>query len=297
MRRAVLALILALASAASCRHASDDEGRDAALMVKGAQFYRDNWPQEVEGPRVRSLTVLPSYAAGATDRTCAGDLDPAGAAVAIAIDGDIGYWVLPAGVPSANAENAPTFDALISFSERLTPGPRDLVVRAIDKERRFGPPEIRSVNITERGIPAGELVVALSWNNTADLDLHVVDPRGVEIFKRNPNSYEPPPPGVTEKPGTPHDGGVLDIDSNAGCREPDGRRAENVVWTAEPPAGHYLVRVDTFSLCGEAAAFWRLSVYRRGLRIAATEGVSTQNEERYAHNRGDGLLAVEFDVK
>jgi hypothetical protein len=88
---------------------------------------------------------------------------------------------------------------------------------------------------------------------------------------------------------------VLDLDSNGGC-VPDGRRAENVIWREPPPPGHYIVRVDTFSLCGQPSAFWRLAVYRRGTRIATASGTSTEGDERFTHDRGDGLLALELDV-
>ena len=40
----------------------------------------------------------------------------------------------------------------------------------------------------------------------------------------------------------------------------DGRRQENVIFTEPPPAGQYIVRVDTFSLCGQASAQWQVTV-------------------------------------
>jgi hypothetical protein len=298
MRRVACFLFCALVAAgASCGRTTPDEGRDAALAVKGGQFFRERLPDAADGPKVRSVALGPSFAAGSVDRACSGDLDREGTAVAIGLEGDVGYWILPAGLPSVAAMNAPTFEAALSFSAQLAPGSHDLVLRAVDRARHFGPSTVRKLQITERSVPEGELVVALSWSDAADLDLHVVDPRGVEIFKRNQNSYEPPAPGsAPDPPGAPHDGGVLDLDSNGGC-VPDGRRAENVVWKEPPPPGHYLVRVDTFSLCGEPSAFWRLAVYRRGARIATASGASTGNDERYAHDRGDGLLAIEFDVR
>jgi uncharacterized protein YfaP (DUF2135 family) len=145
-------------------------------------------------------------------------------------------------------------------------------------------------------VPQGALVVSLSWDDGADLDLHVVDPNGVEIDKRNINSYQPPPPGAPpEPPGTTHDGGVLDLDSNAQCVA-DGVRAEHVVWTDAPPRGHYVVRVDTASMCGEAAARWRVEVLLGGAQVAAAQGTSTDADTRFAHELGAGVLAVEFDV-
>lgn len=296
MARALVLLLFVLVAITACDRVQADEGRDASLHVFGARFVREEMPAENGGPKVRTVTVGSVFAAGATNRSCTGEIDREGTAVAIGMAGDLGYWIVRADVPSASALDAPTFAADLSFAEAMRAGRRDLVVRAIDRDGRFGPPLVKAITIEERALPNGVLVVALSWDDGADLDLHVVDPRGVEIFKRNPSSYEPPPAGSPpEPPGTPHDGGVLDFDSNEGCVL-DGRRAENVVWSDPPPPGHYTVRVDTFSLCREPAARWRVAVYLRGTRIAAAEGISTDADTRWPHDRGAGLRVLDFDV-
>lgn len=294
-----LALIVLLAFAAvvlACDRTEPDAGLDAALRVTGAQFFRETMPADASGPKVRSVTVGAKFSAGSTGRSCTGETEHDATAVAIGFAGDVGYWVLPAGVPSASALDAPTFTAELAFASETRPGPRELVVRAVDAQRRFGPPMIKALTITERGVPEGQLVISLTWANRANLDLHVVDPNNVEIFKRNINSYQPGPPGSPrEAPGTVHDGGVLDFDSHAECA-PDGLYAENVVWKDAPPKGHYLVRVDTFSLCGEAIARWRVQAFLNGARIGTAEGVGTEVDTRYEHNRGAGVLALEIDV-
>lgn len=292
-RRTVLALACTLVI--SCDRTRADDGLDASLHVEGAQFFREPMPDGA-GPHVRTLTVGTAFVAGSVGKSCTGELDPEATAVAIGLTGDLGYWIARADIPSASAPDSPTFSASLSFARTMKPGPRELVVRAIDTAHRFGPPLTRTIEIRDRVVPDGQLVVSLTWDNGADLDLHVVDPQGVEIFKRNPNSYEPPPPGAPkEAPGTPHDGGVLDFDSNASCVE-DGRRAENVVWADAPPVGRYLVRVDTMSLCGEPVARWRVQAILRGSVLASVEGIATDADTRYAHNRGAGVLALQFDV-
>lgn len=298
MRWALLLVLFScvIAALVACERVRADEGLDASLHVANARFVREEMPAEASGPKVRTVTVGAAFAAGATGRSCTGEIEREGTSVAIGLAGDLGYWIVRADVPSASALDAPTFAADLSFSEEMRAGPRELVVRAIDRDGRFGPATVKAITIKERALPDGMLVVSLAWDNGADLDLHVVDPRGVEIFKRNPSSYEPPPAGSPpEPPGTSHDGGVLDFDSNEGCVL-DGRRAENVVWTDPPPPGHYVVRVDTFSLCGEPAARWRLQAFLRGTRIGAASGISTEADTRWAHDRGAGILALEFDV-
>ena len=99
----------------------------------------------------------------------------------------------------------------------------------------------------------------------------------------------------TTVPGTEHDGGVLDRDSNAQCVQ-DGARAEDVVWANEPPHGHYVVRVDASSMCGEAASRWKVEALYRGARLGAAQGTATESDTRFPHERGGGVLALELDV-
>jgi hypothetical protein len=291
LRRALAIAVLAVA----CDATQADEGRDAALQIAGAQFYRDAPPGDQGGPAVHTVTISPQVFAGASNRHCTGDVDPQGSAVAIALAGDVGYWILPTAPPDIAAPGAPTFTAEVSFARTIAPGPRDFVVRAVDGSGRFGKPEVRTLDVRS-AIPAGHLVVALSWTNDADLDLHVVDPNGVEVFARNVSSFEPPPPGAPQlPPDATHDGGVLDFDSNGQC-VPDGLRAEHVVWTDAPPRGHYLVRVDTASLCGLASAYWTVEAFLDGKSLGKAEGIATQNDTQFAHERGAGVLALEYDV-
>jgi hypothetical protein len=133
----------------------------------------------------------------------------------------------------------------------------------------------------------------LQWDSNADLDLHVVDPNGVEIWSRNINSYEAPPPGVAEDPEGWRRGGILDFDSNANCVI-DGRRRENVVWVQAPPAGVYVVRVEAASLCEQVAARWRLEVLRSDVVVAHATGTLVAANTLGKQGAGGGLLALTF---
>ena len=297
MRR-LLALIglMAFITFVACEGTQADEGRDALIQVEDAQFFRSAMPTSEDGPKVLSTTLRSRARAGSVSQSAAGELERAASSVAIGLAGDVGYWVVPAGLPSPSAPDAPTFNVVFSVSERLTPGPRQVLLRGVSGDGKFGPPLVQSLDILGSEASIGRLVISLTWNNRADLDLHVVLPSGVEIFKRNPTEYERPPASAGPvPPGSPTDGGVLDRDSNAQCVS-DGRRAENVVWTEAPPTGHYLVRVDTYSLCTEPNAVWRLEARLNGVRIGAAQGTSTENDLRFDHNRGGGVLALELDV-
>jgi hypothetical protein len=80
--------------------------------------------------------------------------------------------------------------------------------------------------------------IGLVWNNTNDLDLHVLDPHGEHIFFSHRRSAS---------------GGELDVDRNAGCGQNLTRQpVEHVVWTERAPLGTYRVGVNHFSNCGAA---------------------------------------------
>jgi hypothetical protein len=281
---------------ASCDSTLPDQATDAELQVVGGQFFRGSLPAEETGPVVKSVTLTPIVHPGSSGRQCSGELDPAATAVALAIDGDSGYWIIPAGIPDVAAKGIPTFQTEVAFSSSLALGKQMFFARAVDANGNFGPSKTQSLDVTASSVPAGQLVISLTWGNDADLDLHVVDPTGVEIFNRNINSYEPPPPGSSpEAPGTPHPGGILDFDSEASC-VPDGRHAENVVYADKPPSGHYTVRVDTASLCKEVGAHWRVEGFLAGVSMGAAEGDATVYDAQLPHQRGSGVLALELDV-
>lgn len=291
-RFAVLLLFVA-----SCDSVAPDEGRDALLRVDKGQFVRGSMPATTDGPKV-STVVLVSTAVrpGATGRSLTGALEPSATAAAVQLGGDPGYWILTAGVADVTSPGFPSYKTDLSFSSALAPGKYDLVVRAVDAAGRFGPATTTTLTATAPGVPEGAFVVSLSWTNDADLDLHLVDPNGIEIFNRNPSSVPKPVPGAPPlPPGTAAQGGVLDVDSNAQCRA-DGQHAEHIVYAAKPPSGHYVVRVDTASMCDEPSTYWHVEAFLAGRSIAVSNGISSDADTRFSHDRGAGVLALELDV-
>ncbi len=78
----------------------------------------------------------------------------------------------------------------------------------------------------------GFMRVSLHWFNYDDLDLHVTEPNGQEIYYFNKTGYT---------------GGVLDVDMNAG-KGKTRDAVENIIWTNPNrlTSGEYLVRVHNF---------------------------------------------------
>jgi hypothetical protein len=151
--------------------------------------------------------------------------------------------------------------------------------------------------IMEESLPTGALVVSLDWDTQADLDLHVQLPSdadaGVnEIWSRKPSGLPAGTQGATFSDATA--AGYLDFDSNSQCVI-DGRRVENVIFPSNVPSGDYIVRVDTFSLCGEVAARWRVQVFAEGwTEPQVVYGQSTEIDTRFSHGQGAGVQALVF---
>jgi hypothetical protein len=186
-----------------------------------------------------------------------------------------------------------TFDASLSFSPEVPFGDAQLRVAATNSAG-FGETAALALTADPPVAPDGVLYFVLSWDTESDLDLHVVDPDGVEIWARNISSVSTAP-GSAPDPNALATAGVLDVDSNASCVI-DGRREEIVSWRKGPPPGRYQVRVDTFSLCGTPGARWQVEARLRGERIAIAQGTSSELDTRSSHDRGAGVLALDLVV-
>jgi hypothetical protein len=273
-----------------------DTGRDAYFQVPGAQFFRGPMPQgSASGPAVEQLSLVNNNIwPGLSNDPIEGALGPTATAAAIGLQNDVGYWVVVAGVPAYTTPTYPSFGANGVFSMGIVPGKYTLVVRGVDASGNFGLPA-KQILVAEQNPlnpPAtGDLVVTLTWDTESNLDLHVVDPAGVDIYWGNQSDEPPPPAG-------PADGGsygYVDYDSNANCVI-DGLRREDAIWPDEPPSGQYTVRVDTPTLCGQPIANWQVKVVLRGRTIAESSGVSVDADTLGTHGTGSGQLALQFSV-
>jgi hypothetical protein len=247
-------LAVALPALLSCGGASTDPARGSLMRIDGAQYVPGATPAPSAGPAVAAIdllsnTIWPGYA----DKPVRGALAETATAATVALSGDSGYWIIVAGVPDVSAPGLPTFGASAAFSTTLAPGNYTLEVRAVDAAGQFGAPRQQTLTALARApsqIAPGTLVVNLDWDTEADLDLHVLDPAGNELFHGAPRLQQASGSGGASSGAAP---AALSADSNANCSI-DGLRHEDVSWQGEPPAGHYVVRVDAASLCGQVGA-------------------------------------------
>jgi hypothetical protein len=287
--------ILLAAALFSCGSSvSDDPGTNAYLRLPGAAFVRGTMPAASPGaPAVASIDLLNAIIhPDMVGYPIAGALDPGATAAAVGLQGDVGYWIVPAGLPNVATPTDPSFAASATFSGGIVPGSYTLVVRAVDGQGHFGLPHTQNLTAqASPSAPSGALVITLTWDTESDLDLHVIDPSGVEIF-HGAMSDQPPPFAPQPEAGSY---GYLDWDSNANCVI-DGKRQESVVWPNAPPPGSYVVRVDAASLCGQAIAHWTVQAARDGAPFGEAQGVAVDATTRGPHDQGAGLTALELRV-
>ena len=131
--------------------------------------------------------------------------------------------------------------------ETLPTNDFELYFSAADVAGNVGVVAPRSFEALEVG--TGDIQVALAWDTDADVDLHVIDPGGNEIYWADRNSPT---------------GGQLDLDSNAACAG-DNVRNENITWaTGTAPVGTYIVRVDYWSSCNVSSTNYTVLVNNGG---------------------------------
>jgi hypothetical protein len=310
-RRAALLFAPALLATA-CGGASPANPVEAWLRLSGTstqsvQYVPGALPDEPVtpgGPAIHMVGAPSRVTPGAAGRSLSGSAEQGASAVLIGLEGDVGYYVVP--VNGLDTDNPPDvqFTAQATFSTSIPIGPALVHFRGVSPAGLVGPVRSEAMSVDALQPVTGTLVISLTWDTEADLDLHVVTPspmadgKPVELWSGNRTSL----PARSPLEGGPYTdeelaaAGIFDFDSNSQCTI-DGRRLETVSWQVPPPAGHYIVRVDTFSMCGQAAARWTLTATLNGESIAGTyAGVSIDSDTRYPHKAGAGLKVVEFDL-
>ena len=160
-------------------------------------------------------------------------------AVIVAVEGIDGYYELT-GLPSG------TSTIIILTIGQTAPASFTLDLAA-GAGGAYGALEMLPVELTSVG--TGDVQVNVSWNVDSDVDLHVIDPSGEEVYYGNRAAAS---------------GGSLDLDSNAGCAI-DGKRSENITWpTGGAPHGTYQVAVDYWNACSVTATDFVVTVNVKG---------------------------------
>jgi hypothetical protein len=117
------------------------------------------------------------------------------------------------------------------------------------------------------GYQSGQIQVTAAWNSPSDIDLHVTDPNGEEVYYGHRQSSS---------------GGVLDHDANAACN-PQPPTVENVYWaTPNPPRGQYNAVVRAYAMCGAPQTPVTLSIAVGGRVIGTYQYSLNAQGEQFA---------------
>lgn len=188
----------------------------------------------------------------------------------IGVDGVDGLWRL---VLAADATAA---DVIVTFAAAPPRLDFDLAFLPVDGSGGTG--TVANVAVTLIEVGTGELQVSLSWDTETDVDLHVVEPGGEEIYYSNETSES---------------GGTLDLDSNAGCTIDDVNN-ENVTWERGAPRGEYIVRVDYWSACSVPGTTQYVVTVRSRTGTPATYQGTFEAADETGGGLGDGVEVARF---
>jgi uncharacterized protein YfaP (DUF2135 family) len=109
----------------------------------------------------------------------------------------------------------------------------------------------------------GDVQVTLRWASPADIDLHVTEPDGTEIWY-----------GDTGPTST---GGELDVDSNVGCQQEAS--VENIFWpTGQAPSGTYTIEVNGFQVDDCGSGDYTVTAQVRGEEVLVESGSVGEDE-------------------
>lgn len=211
----------------------DDNGsaetvQDSYFNIEGAQFQSGSMPSESGGPEISNLSGNENVLAGGGNPV---SIETSGDAseVIIGVEDADGYFTYPVSTMKSVEEIVLIY---LLFTQEIE-GTFTIVFALVDIDGNVGTYQNIEVQTVEAG--TGQFQVNLSWDQPNDMDLHLIEPNGEEIYYGNSLS---------------DNGGFLDIDSNAGCSI-DGTNSENITYgdTAIVEAGTYTVIVDRWSNC------------------------------------------------
>ena len=227
-----------------------------------------NPPAEAGGPAV-TVTGLTSAVNGGTVQVQLNSTGSFTTAI-VFVDGVDGFYQvdLPGAVTS--------LDLLLTLAQSLTEDDDLALNFGVGADASaIGTYEASTLDIIEVG--SGDVQVSVSWTGASDVDLHVVDPDGEEIFYGNTASAS---------------GGTLDLDSNAGCAI-DNVNNENITW-ATAPSGTYIVRLDYWSSCGVTQSDYVVTIQRQGQQPQTFTGSFTGTGDQGGEGSGTEITQFTF---
>lgn len=184
--------------------------------------------------------------------------------VIVGVQGQDGYYSIPMDDNADGQGRSETSGVTVDLQLLISQQANDnftLIFSVSDGQGNYSQYETLEVGIQEAG--TGKLQISLSWDQLNDVDLHVIQPDGEEIYYGNPYSSN---------------GGELDVDSNAACYL-DSINNENIYYADTTGVtiqnGEYEVLVDLWANCDiPDSTSYAIVAYYDGQMIVPTEGVN-----------------------
>ncbi len=199
--------------------------------------------------------------------------------VYIGVEGEKGYFAVPV--------NGQDQSVSLIISGDLEAESFDLKF-ALAKNGEVG--EIQTIPVRAVNVGTGDLQVSLSWDQPNDVDLHLVEPDGSEIYYGD--SYS-------------NSGGELDLDSNPACSI-DSVNNENIDYYLDEgdviQTGEYIVRVDFYDNCDvQEKTQYSVAVQYMGELISPSSGTNPyygefQPEDNDWGDEGSGKEIMKFRI-
>jgi len=269
---------------AGCSKDDDSSKKDlkSYFMIEDATFVNEALPEESDSPtapQILSLTGNTSIIEGGSNPIAISSASSF-SDVLVSVEGTKGYFKIP---PTSlrNASDVALYYIYLIIDQNLPREDFTIIFCLINGNGEVSSYEYLDVTTVEAG--TGKLQISLSWNLDNDIDLHLIEPDGNEIYYNNPGGYDyedyyssvlgiKPIDGqsIWSLPLTAEqqnalnsitneelksvtsdfEGGWLDLDSNAGCSI-DGVNNENITYATldDIQEGTYIVRVDFYSDC------------------------------------------------
>ena len=266
MGRFVMILLFLGGAIVSC---SKDKNDDTLSRAEFSKHYFDIANGDFNGNRlpgsnsqsleVTGITGNSTVLAGGSNLIHLSGSDNA-TKVIVGVKDQKGYFTVPmtAGRGGENRGTMSMTDLQLLIGQLAT-GTFTIAFAVSDGQGNYSEYQYLVVNLMAAG--TGKLQVSLLWDQLNDVDLHLIEPNGEEIYFGNKTSSH---------------GGKLDVDSNAACNI-DGINNENIYYEDSAdvtiPYGEYEVLVDLWSNCNIVPnTGYSVVVTYGGSRIATTQG-------------------------
>lgn len=196
--------------------------------------------------------------------------DVAARKILVGMVGETGYYEL---VPSSTRGYEYSFVLMVEQDITLGDDSNTFNVQVAIVDENGDVSQIWETPVNLMVVGTGALQVSLSFDNAKDVDLHLIEPEYNNEYGEPTSFYER---HIYYGNHRSYNGGLLDLDSNAGCSI-DNINNENITYndtTSFAAPGTYKVYVDLWENCDPSVATnYVVTVFYGGALIATRSGI------------------------